>query len=153
MKGIDISAWQRRTNMNNFFWKLAKRAADVANENGGNIKPEWIYSQWAHETANFTSVLCGKYYNLGGLCQFEPNDTPQPDGDQYYMQFGSYEDYADYFGRYLRKYEEDGIFEAQNIDEYVAALKHGGYFGDSLENYLAGCKDFLRDEFNIVEIV
>jgi hypothetical protein len=135
--------------LNNFFWKLAKRAAEIA---GDPIKPEHIYCQWAHETNNFTSELMEANHNLGGLCQIEPNDTPQPDGNQYYMKFDTYEDYADYFGRYLRLYEADGIYEAQNIDEYVLALKTGGYFGDSYENYVAGCKNFLREEFNTVEI-
>lgn len=135
--------------MNNFFWKLAKRAAEIA---GDPIKPEWVYAQWAHETNNFTSTLCEKYRNLGGLTQTTPNDIPQPDGELWYMKFDTYEDYADYFGHYLRYYEADGIYEAQNIDEYVKALKNGGYFGDTYENYVAGCKNFLRDEFNIVEI-
>lgn len=121
--------------MNEYFYALAKRAAEIAGE---TIQPEWIYCQWAHETGNFTSDMCTEYHNLGGLTQTEPNDTPQPDGDYYYMQFDSFEDYAEYFGKYLRYYRENGIYEAQDLDGYVKALKDGGYFGDSLENYLAG---------------
>lgn len=126
--------------MNEYFYNLAKRSAEIANsyEGGGNILPEWIYCQWTHETGEFTSAMCIQYNNLGGLCQTQPNDTPQPDGDQYYMQFATPEDYADYFGRYLHYYREDGIYDAKSLEDYVAALKHGGYFGDSLENYIAG---------------
>ena len=130
--------------MNEYFYGLAKQTAAKA---GPPIRPEWIYCQWAHETGDFTSALCTGYHNLGGLTQAEANDTPQPDGSYYYKQFGSYEDYADYFGHYLTFYREDGIYDAQTLDDYVRALKHGGYFGDSLENYLAGCYQFYAAEF------
>jgi len=80
------------------------------------------------------------------LTQTEPNELPQPDGEFYYRKFDTAEDYAEYFGKYLRYYEEDGIYDAQNIDEYVAALKHGQYFGDSYENYVANCKRIMRNE-------
>ena len=137
--------------MNEYFWQLALRAAQVAAENGlGNIDSRWIYSQWAHETNNFTSAMCVDYKNLGGLTQTEPNDTPQPDGDYYYMQFGNYEDYADYFGRYLRYFIDGGINQASTLEEYITALKNspsGAYFGDSLGNYLAGCEGFYAENF------
>lgn len=122
--------------MSQYFYELAKISAEIA---GPPIKAEWIYSQWSHETAGFTSELCNDYHNLGGLCQATPNDTPQPDGDLFYMKFKNFIDYAEYFGKYLKLYAEDGIYESETLDDYVAALKRGGYFGDTLENYLAGC--------------
>lgn len=130
--------------LNEYFYGLAQRAAELA---GAPIRPEWIYSQWVHETGNFTSDLCVNYHNLGGLTQTEPNDTPQPDGNCYYMQFDSYEAYADYFGRYLRYYVEDGIYDSQNLYDYLAALKHGGYFGDDLDAYYADCQQICIDNF------
>lgn len=132
-----------------YFWVLAQKAAEKANgyEGGGNILPAWIYCQWAHETADFTSELMESNHNLGGLCQTQPNDTPQPDGDQYYKQFESYAAYAEYFGWYLSQYREDGIYDAKTLEDYVAALKHGQYFGDSLENYLTGCYAVYADNF------
>ncbi len=132
--------------VNNDFFELAQRAAEKANsyEGGGNIDPKWIYSQWAHETANFTSALTAANHNLGGLCQTEPNDTPQPDGDQYYIQFPNFEAYADYFGWYLSQYREDGIYLARCLDDYVRALKHGRYFGDTIENYLANTTEIYK---------
>jgi hypothetical protein len=137
-----------------YFFELAQESADIANASGNgdnNIKAEWIYCQWYHESAGFLSDLADANKNLGGLCQTQPNDTPQPDGDQYYMNFPSFKRYAEYFGWYLSQYREDGIYEAQSLDEYVAALKHGGYFGDSYENYIAGCKSVLREEFGVIE--
>lgn len=136
--------------VNEYFWGLAQKAAEIANSLGNgnnNIKPELVYCQFAHETGSFTSDLCTQYNNLGGLTQTEPNDTPQPDGNCYYMQFNSPEAYADYFGRYLRLYEEDGIYSAETIPEYAAALYRGGYFGDAVDNYAAGMLAAYKEAF------
>jgi len=133
-----------------YFFSLAQKAAEIANSYSGganNIRPEWIYAQWAHESADFSSKLAESNHNLGGLCQTEPNDTPQPDGDQYYINFPTFEACAEYFGRYLRHYREDGIYEAQSLEEYCAALKRGGYFGDELANYVAGTSRVYRECF------
>lgn len=119
--------------INEYYWLLAKRAGKIA-----NINPRLIYCQWAHETAGFTSELCRRYNNLGGLTQTEENDMPQPDGSLWYMAFDTPEDYADYFGRYLRYYEENGIYAATDIYAYAQALKNGGYYGDSVDNYAEG---------------
>lgn len=127
------------------FFDLAKKSAEIAGE---PIKAEWIYVQWVHETDDFRSALADEYHNLGGLTQTTPNDTPQPDGNCYYMQFDSFEDYADYFGRYLRYYADVGINEAQTLADYITSLKDGGYFGDSLENYLSDCERIYEQEFS-----
>lgn len=131
--------------MNDYFYKLAKRAAEIANSyaEGEPIKPEYVYAQWYHETGGFTSAMCVEFHNLGGLTQVAQNDTLQPDGNCYYMQFATFEDYAEYFGKYLHYYDENGIYESKNADDYVKALKDGGYFGDTLENYLAGVHSVL----------
>ena len=134
--------------MNNYFYELAKRAAQVAAERGLTLDPRFIYCQWSHETGDFSSELANEYYNLGGLTQIQKNDAPQPDGSCYYMQFGSYEDYADYFGKYLTYYEENGIYEADTLEKYITALKNGGYFGDSLENYLIDCQKIYEEDFS-----
>jgi hypothetical protein len=131
--------------MNDYFWKLAKLSAEIA---GAPILPEWIYCQWEHETGGFSSRLMRENHNLGGVCQTQPNDSPQPDGNQYYMNFDTYEDYARYFGKYLRYYRGDGIYEATNLAEYCAALKRGGYFGDALENYVARTAEIYAENFS-----
>lgn len=123
------------------FYNLAVLSAKIA---GNPIKPFWVYTQMAHETNNFTSTLCTVHHNLAGLTQLIPNDLPQPDGDLYYMQFNSYKDCARYFGHYLKLYSCDGIYQATDLESYVTALKNGGYFGDSIENYLGGMKHYEK---------
>ena len=130
--------------LNQYYWDLAVKAAG---KTGYPIQSEWIYSQWYHETNGFTSALCVEYNNLGGLTQVEPNDIPQPDGSYYYMKFNTPEDYAEYFGKYLRYYREDGLFESTNLDEYIEALKRGSYFGDTIENYKEGCHNVYDNLF------
>jgi hypothetical protein len=131
--------------MNEYYFGLAKRSAEIVGE---PIRAEWIYCQWSHETAGFTSELCVDYNNFGGITTSTPNDLPQPDGSMWYRKFESPEDYAEYFGRYLRLYEEDGIYNSTDISSYAAALKHGGYFGDTLENYITGMTAVYQEEFS-----
>ena len=119
------------------YYALAERSSKIA-----NIPADWIYKQWAHETGNFTSELCVDYNNFGGLTTTNPDDTElklkQPDGSLWYKTFDSPESYADYFGKYLTRYEEYGIYKATDIRGYAQALSDGGYFGDSVDNYVAG---------------
>lgn len=129
--------------LNTYFYEVAKQAAAAAAEKDLTIDPKWIYSQWNHETGAFTSELQASNHNLGGLCQSEPNDTPQPDGNCYYMNFDTFEDYATYFGHYLGYYVENGIDSATTLYDYLVALKNGGYFGDSLDNYYNDCQYIL----------
>ena len=133
--------------LNDYFWKLAQRSAEIS-----TLPAEWIYCQWAHETAGFTSELCVDYHNLGGITTANPNEVElelgQPDGSLWYKVFTSYEAYAEYFGNYLTLYEEDGIYEATNIQEYAEALKHGKYFGDTVENYVNGMMAIYNDCFS-----
>jgi len=135
--------------MNEYFFGIAEIAVKAARERDiNNLDPKWLYCQFAHETAGFTSELMQCNHNLGGLCQLEPNDTPQPDGDQYYMNFPSFEDYGRYFGHYLNGYKDANIDKAATLEEYIAALKNspsGSYFGDSLENYIAGCQSAYNE--------
>lgn len=135
--------------MNDYFYNLAKVASTTAWNKKGlyNIDGRWIYCQWQHESENFQSDLAKSNHNLGGVTQEEPNDTPQPDGNFYYMNFDSFEDYADYFGRYLGYYVENGIDQATTLRQYITALKDGKYFGDDLETYLADCEAIYNENF------
>jgi hypothetical protein len=124
---------------------LAYRAANKAAELGlSNINAGWIAAQWKHESAGWSSALFKENCNSGGLTQEEPNgeENHQPDGNFYYKVFESYEDYADFFGRYLGYFKDSNIQEASTLDEYIEALKNspsGAYFGDTIENYKANC--------------
>ncbi len=133
------------------------------------VPAEWIYSQWAHESTNvtpgdpdcgkpFRSALAREQFNFGGLTQVEGNDTPQPDGRFYYMKFASPEEYADYFGRYIKKYFPTAA-ATQTLADYAHALKHEtdpdtgeeyAYYGDSEENYLAGTLEAYKEAFDDV---
>ena len=132
-----------------YFYSMAKVASKSSWDNKGlyNIDGRWIFCQWFHETGGFTSELSDKYHNLGGLTQEEQNSTPQPDGNGYYMQFNSYEAYADYFGRYLGYYIGNEVDRSTNLQEYITALYDGGYFGDSLDNYLSDCQGIYNKYF------
>jgi hypothetical protein len=139
-------------NVNKYFYGIAQIAAQSAAENKGltNIRPEFLYCQFYHETGGFTSELQASNHNLGGLTQAEPNDSKQPDGNCYYMNFDSFEDYGIYFGKYLGGFVDGGIDQATTLEEYVTALKNspsGAYFGDSLENYLNGCQAVWNECF------
>jgi len=120
------------------YWECAKIASNLS-----GVDARILYSQWFHETAGFTSALCVDYNNLGGITQTEPNDIPQPDGSFYYMQFNCPESYAIYFGKYLRYYPGP----KNTIEEYATVLKDGGYFGDTLGNYIAGMTAAYEDAF------
>ena len=122
-------------------WDLAER---VSQKTG--IPTEFIWGQWAHETGGFTSALTAEN-NLAGLTQTTANDMAQPDGSLHYMRFNSKEEFADYYANYIGLYKEDGIFEAKTRAEFASALKRGGYFGDSVENYVAGMDNALGDSF------
>lgn len=112
-----------------------KAALVSADESG--ISPYFIYAQWCHETADFTSDLCLDYNNLGGITQVSVNDLPQPDGDFYYRKFDSVSDFGAYFGRYLLLL--DGIANCDTLSAYVTCLNFNGYFGAAYSDYLAAC--------------
>lgn len=122
------------------YWEAAQISAGIS---GGDAK--LIYAQFSHETGNFTSELCLQYNNLAGVTQVEPNDLPQPDGSFYYMKFDSLDAWARYFGKFIRLF--DGAVEATTIEEYATALKEGGYFGDTLENYIDGMTSAYDEAF------
>lgn len=136
------------------YFELAQHAADVANADLGtnNIDPHWIYAQWQHESANFTSRMATENNNFGGVTQVEPNgeENRMTNSNLYAMMFDSPEDFADYFGHYLAKYAENGIGEASNVDEYLASLQNGGYFtsdDNSGGHYYSGVHSYLDGDF------
>jgi hypothetical protein len=108
---------------------LAQTASNIA-----GIPAEWIKAQWQHETGNFTSDLVADN-NFGGLKDKFGN----------YLTFPTPEAFAEYFGRYLTLYKPDGIYNAVTVDQYVGALKNGGYFTDNYDNYVSGVKRFLNN--------
>ena len=128
-------------NVNQPYWESAQVSAGIS-----GARAELLYAQWAHETGNFTSELCTEYNNLAGVTQTQENDIPQPDGSFYYMKFADLSAWARYFGKFIRYF--DGAVEAQTIEEYARALKDGGYYGDTYENYVEGMTTAYSESFD-----
>lgn len=136
------------------YYELAEHAAQVANADLGtdNIDPHYIYAQWQHESGDFTSRMATENNNFAGVTQVEPNgeENKMTNSNLYAMMFDSPEDFADYFGHYIAKYAENGIGEATNVDEYLAALQRGGYFtsdDNSGGHYYAGVHSYYDGDF------
>lgn len=137
---------------------MLRCAAIAAGRAGDPIRPEWIYAQWVHESTNITegdpdygqpfkSPLAKAANNFGGVCQKEETPYPQPDGDEYYMVFETVEAYATYFGGYIRYFDVDGVYNSQNVTDYITALHHGGYFTDDPDAYVSDVVRILGEEF------
>ena len=121
-------------------WALANWVAQRT-----NIDPKLLYGQWYHESDAFDSPLVRSNYNFGGVTQAEPNDTPQPDGNCYYIKFDSPEDYAEYFATYINHPDwPQGFGGSASAEDYAHRLKIGGYYGDSELNYLEGIKNGMK---------
>lgn len=138
--------------LNNRVWQLAGIAVESAKAIGlTNIKQEWVYAQFMHESAGMTSKLAIENKNLGGLTQEEDNgeENRQPDGNYWYKNFDSYEEYANYFGRYLQYFQDgSGVQNATTKNEYILALKDspsGAYFGATLDEYIQGTDSWLQE--------
>lgn len=132
--------------------ELAQISAEIS-----GIPAEWILAQWKHETGNFTNWGATEAHNFAGLKKFRDNqpdwfdgDATSPEGDEYQV-FENDEDFAQYFGRYLKMYEPDGLLESKTIREYAESLRRGGYYGDmpgmtgeeSVDNYVEGLTKWL----------
>lgn len=127
--------------------EIYKLALQVEQDTG--IDANFIYAGWAHETNGFTSTVFKTLNNFGGLKQFRKQPkwtTPEmlvsSEGDPY-QAFESHKDYQMYFSYYITLYGENGIFEANTVEKYAQALKNGGYYGDTVENYINGMYHWL----------
>lgn len=123
---------------------LAQISANVS-----GVSPEFIKAQWRHETNDFSNWGSKVANNFGGMKQFKPqpswfnDDAQSPEGDNYQV-FNSPQEYAEYFGNYIKKYVP-GAQEAKTPEEYAIALKNMGYYGAPVEEYVGGLKRFLGD--------
>jgi hypothetical protein len=144
-------AQQEMDDNQKYFLGIAQQAADAAKDYDiTNVDFRWLYCQFQHESGNFTSTLTIENHNIGGLTQETPNDSPQPDGNFWYCKFNTYEEYATYFGHYLRYFKDSGVDKASTLEEYIRALKDspsGAYFGDSFDNYYSDCQSIYNTYF------
>jgi hypothetical protein len=106
----------------------------LASQVGGRlgVDPSIIYSQWAHETGNFTNRGAQSLNNLAGI---------RMPGSTEYRHFGSLGEFGNYYANLIQR-RYPGAVGAQSVDQYATALKAGGYFEDSLSNYERGMRSF-----------
>lgn len=138
------------------YMDLAEIAAqEFQNKTGRYLDPNLIWAQWYHETGGFTSELFRTGNNLGGFTTTEDmgDDWRQPDGDLWYRPFSSREEGARFAGAYLANYVENGIADATDPVSYAQALKNGGYYGASVEEYASGLTSALgvSPDFRVFE--
>lgn len=138
------------------YMDLAEIAAqEFQNKTGRYLDPNLIWAQWYHETGGFTSELFRTGNNLGGFTTTEDmgDDWRQPDGDLWYRPFSSREEGARFAGAYLANYVKNGIADATDPVSYAQALKNGGYYGASVEEYASGLTSALgvSPDFQVFE--
>lgn len=138
------------------YMDLAEIAAqEFQNKTGRYLDPNLIWAQWYHETGGFTSELFRTGNNLGGFTTTEDmgDDWRQPDGGLWYKPFSSREEGARFAGAYLANYVENGIADATDPVSYAQALKNGGYYGASVEEYASGLTSALgvSPDFQVFE--
>ncbi len=111
--------------------KMRGLAIKVSKNTG--VPADWIWSQWAHESGNFdTSKGAARFNNFAGITQPLPGNP--------YQHFASPEDFANTYEEWLKRPRFKNALYAQNIDEFASGLKLGGWFTDSLDNYLKDMK-------------
>lgn len=91
------------------------------------VDPSIIYAQWAHETGNFSNRGATSLNNLAGI------NVPGGHG-QDYRSFGSLDAFGDYYEGLIRRKYSNAV-GAKDVDQFALALKQGGYYGDSFQNY------------------
>jgi Mannosyl-glycoprotein endo-beta-N-acetylglucosaminidase len=111
----------------------AKQLSQKVSEQTG-IPADLIFSQWAHETGDFTNRGSTQLNNLAGI------NVPGGKG-QDYRKFDSLEEFGNYYTYLMRKSGPySSARNAKTPEQFAAALKAGGYYGDSESNYAAGLR-------------
>ncbi len=110
----------------------AQRALALAKQVSARtgIPADLLWSQWAHETGGFTNRGATSLNNLAGV---------RLPGSTDYRRFSSLDDFADYYTYLMRPGGRYGAASsARTPAQFASALKAGGYYGDTLQNYTAG---------------
>ena len=138
----------------NEVWQAAQHAANrMKNEFGWNIKPEWLYGQWMHETGGLLSyeeelqkdptLPFEVFNNLGGLSQTSPNKSGRRLTDGSRPWFREYDnvmqyadDYVDSFMNPKHRPEFGNVNSAEEFHDqlwktnYVVTGDYDGYLAD-----------------------
>jgi hypothetical protein len=95
------------------------------------IPAEIIFGQFAHETGGFTNRGARDLHTLAGI---------RMPGSSEYRNFGSFEEFADYYTQLLGSNRYRGTRGAQTPEDFARGLKSGGYYEDSYQNYVRGIR-------------
>lgn len=114
-----------------------------------------IVAQAKHETGNYTSKFFKVYLNCFGYSKTASKwqlhiQTPNADNAAPIAAYGSIENSVHELTDWIKRRQREKKFPADlnTIDKaetYVTLLKHCGYFGDTLNNYLAGVNHYSQD--------
>lgn len=111
-----------------------------------------LVAQARHETGDFTSRFFRENNNAFGYAYFPGSNYQIGAGDladnqQPIATYGSIEDSTkeviDWIWRRFRRGEFPDPASIKTTDDYAAALKSAGYYGDTLTNYARGLKRFF----------
>ena len=120
------------------YWEAAQKVSA-----GAGVPAEWIYAQWAHESADFSSSLATQDNNFGGIKYCGYDGQPKTDTGGY-QHFKDLDQYAEYFIKHLNN--SDGVKSCQTPEQYVQCMKDNDYFEDSVEKYTEGVVSRLNGE-------
>lgn len=119
----------------------SKPHGDVANAVATqyDLPAKLIYAQMQHESGNFTNWGSRKANNYTGMTTSMGGRFKTEDG---YTIFPSDADFVEWYGKTLAN--EPGIRDATDAQSWAEALKKGGYYEASVEEYANGVNRFLN---------
>ena len=99
---------------------MAERASKVS-----GIPADWIWAQWANEAGpDFNAGVAGQgIHNYAGLT-VTPSMPGLQDGGMRWGKWDSDDAFADYFGKYILKWDSPASSAAKNMHEYVDNIQN-----------------------------
>ena len=99
---------------------MAERASKIS-----GIPADWIWAQWANESGeNFDAGVAGSgLHNYAGLT-VTPDMPGEQDGSMRWGKWNSDEEFADYFGKYITKWDDPASTSAKTMYEYVNNIQN-----------------------------
>jgi hypothetical protein len=119
------------------YWILANKAAKAI-----GWLPETIFTQWAWETAHFTSANLLKNNNIAGQTWTKANPMsirgtarPANEGGYYIKYSDAAQGYVDFI---KKNHRYDGVKNAKTVEAQIDAIAKAGWAAD--KNYAVGLK-------------
>jgi hypothetical protein len=109
------------------------------------LPADLIFAQMVNESGWFKSAVAEADHNYGGIKAYgDAKRGSAADDGEYYRHFDSDEEYAQYYATTLKKYEEDGIGQADTPEKFAHALKAGGYYAGDETDYANTMRGILN---------